>query len=110
MEQFEFFKTTMPSTRKADFYLGCLDGCIFIDFNKAENNCIALVRISFDGYGCCNLDGTAAHLNDEESALFLDQMKKTELDQNVITQLVKRSISINMDKVCPDAIEEYGLG
>ena len=30
---FDFFKTEMPESRKADFYLDYLDGCVFIDFN-----------------------------------------------------------------------------
>lgn len=32
-KDFDFFKTTMPDSTKADFYLGCLDGCVFLDFN-----------------------------------------------------------------------------
>ena len=50
-QDFEFFKTTMPQTRKADYYLGCLDSCVFLDFNRSTDNGISLARISFDGYG-----------------------------------------------------------
>jgi hypothetical protein len=50
---FDFFRTSMPESRKADFYLGCLGGSVFIDFNLANENLISLCRISFDGYGCC---------------------------------------------------------
>ena len=46
----------MPESRKADYYLSCLDSSVFIDFNRSNENLISLVRISFDGYGCCNLD------------------------------------------------------
>ena len=41
MEQdFDFFKTQMPDSRKADFYLGCLDSSVFIDFNLTSDNLI----------------------------------------------------------------------
>ena len=53
-QDFDFFKTSMPSTRKADYYLGGLDSSVFIDFNRTKENRISLVRISFDGYGCCD--------------------------------------------------------
>lgn len=48
MKDFGFFKTEMPSSRKADFYLGCLESCVFIDFNLTGNQLITLCRISFD--------------------------------------------------------------
>jgi len=50
-QDFAFFKTTMTQTRKADYYLGCLDSCVFLDFNRSTDNGISLARISFDGYG-----------------------------------------------------------
>ena len=41
-QDFYFFKTTMPESRKADFYLGCLDGSVFIDFNYTPDKRISL--------------------------------------------------------------------
>lgn len=77
MKNFDFFKTSMPYTRKADFYLGCLDGSVFIDFNRIGKDQISLVRISFYGYGCCNLDKKTELLNQDESALFIEEINKS---------------------------------
>lgn len=107
-KEFEFFKTTMPESRKADYYLGCLDSSVFIDFNRIVNQ-ISLVRISFDGYGCCNLDKKAELLNKEESALFIKELDKESLNQEVITVLVKKAIEINAEHIWNDALEEYEL-
>lgn len=107
--EFEFFKTTMPKTRRADYYLGYLDSCGFIDFNSSTDHQISLVRISFDGYGCCNLDGKAQCLNSEESSMFIEEMNKEFLNQEKITVLVKKLIRINKQHIWNDAIEEYGL-
>ena len=65
--KFDFFGTTMPETRKADYYLGCLNSSVFIDFNKTNNNQICLVRISFDGFGCYNLFGRVYLLDIQDS-------------------------------------------
>ncbi len=91
-QDFNFFKVEMPESRKADFYLGCLDGSVFIDFNLTGNNLISLCRISFDGYGCCNIDGTKNLLNSELSKLFIDEISKDELSQEKLTPLTQRRL------------------
>ena len=51
--ELEFFIASMPATRPTDYYLGCLESSVFMDFDNYENEHIRLIRISFDGYGCC---------------------------------------------------------
>lgn len=108
-QHFDFFKTTMPDSRQADFYLGCLNGSVFIDFNQTTNGLISLCRISFDGYGCCNLTGTKNLLSNELSRKFLEEISKDELDQEKLTPIVKEIIKINKRHIWTDALEEYNL-
>ena len=105
----DFFKTVMPDSRKADFYLGCLDGCVFIDFNITSDKLISLCRISFDGYGCCNLPSNANLLNFEKSKRFIEELTKVELDQENLTPLVREIININKEYIWTDALDEYKL-
>ncbi|SIR51193.1 hypothetical protein SAMN05421545_3977 [Pontibacter lucknowensis] len=99
----------MPETRKADYYLGCLDGSVFIDFNRTKDNRIYLVRISFDGYGCCNLEERAKGLNPEDSKRFVEEIEKKDLNQKAIEVLVKKAVEMNKELIWADAIVEYGL-
>lgn len=99
----------MPSIRPADYYLGCLDGCVFIDFNLTNNNCIYLRRISFDGYGCCDLDDFSTPMSKEDSQLFIDTYKRKDLDQVVMTLLIKKTIKNNKEHIWQDALKEYSL-
>jgi hypothetical protein len=99
----------MPDTRKADFYLGCLDGSVFLDFNKSNDKLISLCRISFDGYGCCNISDTANSLNFEMSQKFIEEIEKDELDQAKLTPLVKQAIKLNKEYIWTDALEKYNL-
>lgn len=108
MKNYDFFKTTMPQTRKADFYLGCLDGSVFIDFNLNKNNEIYLQRISFDGYGCCEIENSKA-LDYRDSIKFVEEINKETIDQKTIEQLVRRLIEINSEQIWTDALEEYEL-
>jgi hypothetical protein len=108
-QDFNFFKTDMPDSRKADFYLGCLDGSVFIDFNQSNDKLISLCRISFDGYGCCNIADKANSLNPEMSKRFIEEITRDILNQEKLTPLVKEVIKINQEYIWTDALKEYNL-
>ena len=108
-QDFDFFKTTMPNSRIADYYLGCLDGAVFMDFNQSNDNLISLCRISFDGYGCSNIGSISNSLSIEDSKKFVIEIKNEKLNQEIVTLLVKQIIKINKEQIWKEAIEEYGL-
>jgi hypothetical protein len=108
-QAFGFFKATMPDSRKADFYLGCLDGSVFIDFNQTVDGNITLCRISLDGYGCCDITDKANPLTTEMSRKFVEEITREKLDQKKLTPLVKEIIKINQEYIWADALAEYNL-
>ena len=108
-QEFDFFKTTMSSSRQADLYLGCLDGSVFLDFNYTPDKLINLCRISFDGYGCCELESNAKCLDKQLSKEFITEFSKENLDQEKITKIVLELIQLNKDNIWTDALEEYNL-
>lgn len=89
--------------------MGCLNGSVYMDFNKSNGNLISLCRISFDGYGCCNLPDETNYLSLELSNRFIEEMAKEELNQEIITNIVKELIKINHEYIWEDALKEYGL-
>ncbi len=99
----------MPGTRVADYYLGCLDGCVFIDFNLSIDSRISLRRISFDGYGCCDPGDDIIPMTPEESRAFIDAHQEDELNQEIIARLIIKTIEINRGRIWQDALKEYGL-
>lgn len=61
MDNFDFFKTSMPKTRKADFYLGCLDGWLPIQALKNQEGVIeardiAINKINNDDLSITNYE------------------------------------------------------
>ena len=108
-QDLNFFKTTMSNSRMADYHLGCLEGSVFIDLNLSDNSQIYLKRISFDGYGCCELRNFDHNLNLEESDDIIAQMKLESLDQHLITALIKKLIYMNKEELWTDALQEYNL-
>ncbi len=107
--KFDFFRTTMPETREADYYLGCLNSSVFMDFKKTADNIIYLARISFDGFGCYELFGKVYALNEQDSKKFIEEIETENLNQEVITGFVKELISLNKEQIWTDALEKYNL-
>jgi hypothetical protein len=103
-----FSITTMPPTRPADYYLCYLDGCVFIDFNKNQMKQIQLVRISFDGYGCCNVQN-ATPMEPNDAKAFKAMMKAQMLDQSLLETIVKKTIAANKALLWEDALARYDL-
>ncbi len=105
----DFFVTTMPSSRPADYYLGYLDGCVFLDFNNVGQNRICLKRISFDGFGCCELTEKAIALDSTDSNVFRDIVQDEVKDQNTLRTIVTRAIVLNKDLIWAAALKHYDL-
>jgi len=105
----DFHKAVIPKTRKADYYVSGMNDAVFIDFNRTEDNLILLVRISFDGYGCCQFGDKGMTLNPADSVKFIEEMNSDNLNSEIISELVKEIIKINKDHIWIDAIKEYKL-
>ena len=98
----------MPDTRPADYYLGYLDGSVFLDFNNQMDR-ICLARISFDGFGCCELGEKAIPLDQADSKVFKALVRDGITDQDLTEKIVKRAIALNKSLIWTDALEEYQL-
>ena len=109
MEEASFFITSMPSSRPADYYLGYLDGCVFIDFVNCDKERVSLTRISFDGYGCCDLGDKSTPLSIEDSFTFKNIINNDLKDQALLLGIIKKALELNKTYVWQDAINEYGL-
>ncbi len=55
-------------TRACNYCFSLQGGNVFADFNIDNNQCLYLVRISFDGYGCCDVSATKG--NPDQVQLF----------------------------------------
>lgn len=109
MPEYNFYKTMMPETRKADYFLGCLGGSVFIDFCTSIENEVYLKRISFDGYGCCELQNFDNKLDQIDSEKFIQEISKEFINQDILGWLVQKLIKINAIHIWKDALDEYNL-
>jgi len=109
MNNQQFRIASMPPSRPADYCIGCYDDSVFIDFNDHQNDLIILKRISFDGYGCCELPEKAAPMDENDSKTFKEIYEKQLDDQESLREIILRNIRINQDLIWNDALLEYRL-
>lgn len=108
MENLDLYITSMPSSRPADYCLGYFDGAVFIDFNDIDNK-VYLARVSFDGYGCCDLVGKTIPLTEEDSAIFRENMLGNVFRRRIMIKLIKKAILLNKAFIWEKALRKYKL-
>ena len=98
------------TSRPCDFMVSWdKGGCIFADFKKAGKSC-KLVRISFDGYGCCNCEGGVGLMEPEDARQLMGWANsKTIGDGEACGRILARYVTQNKEALWADALEEYNL-
>ena len=104
--QIEIFPV-MP-TRPCSYCLSLQRGAVFADFD-VENGQAQLVRISFDGYGCCNLEGFPRKMNAVDSDRFIQMIEARSVDQVEMSEILTRYFKENTDVIWKDALAESEL-
>ena len=83
----------------------------FADFRLDDDGCLHILRISFDGYGCCIVDRAAA--NPMPLADSRELIAKSESDEPLgtaqIRALMRRYFEAHRRVIWEDALIEYGL-
>jgi hypothetical protein len=82
-----------------DFCLRLHDGAVFADFKIKGTDTIRLVRISFDGFGCCETKMIRA-MAASDSKLLLAAVKTGHVETQAIAMLLKRYFSQNDGVIC----------
>ena len=67
-------------TRSCRFCLCLQGGSVFADFDVSETGLVYLLRISFDGFGCCRVPESIERMTTEESDLLLAAVSTERFD------------------------------
>ena len=102
------FQAYPPFREGCNACLALQGGSIFADFLITPDSEILLVRISFDGYGCCPLENPPIVDKDDRNQ-FLALLRDEELDAVVASQVLRRYFGSLRTMIWADAVEEYGL-
>ncbi|MBK8040534.1 MAG: hypothetical protein IPK22_25880 [Verrucomicrobiaceae bacterium] len=99
----------MEPTRPCSFCLALQDGSVFADFDKDDDDLISLLRISFDGFGCCNISEPITKMSSEDSRLILDAVAQNEVGGELVEDALRRYFRANSHVIWADALSEHEL-
>lgn len=96
------------NSRPCKYCLGLQDDSVFADFDIDTNGRALLVRISFDGFGCCRTED-ARPMSSEVSARFIRIIEEGNVATREFAAVLENYFTENQDVIWKDALEEHGL-
>ncbi|SRR6185312_5341044 len=97
------------STRPCRFCLCLQGGSVFADFDVDSEGRAHIVRISFDGYGCCATAGKVSRLSIEDSRALIEGIDSDEVNCDEVSRILYRYLDQNKDVIWRDALAEHEL-
>jgi len=100
----------MP-TRPCKLCFALQDGSVFADFDTDESGQLYLVRISFDGYGCCypEWSNTPVKMSFADSHNLVRLTEADDLDHPQVANILSSYFVECGEAVWVDALQEHSL-
>jgi len=99
---------TVP-TKPCRFSLCLQGGSVFADFDIDPDRRIFLVRISFDGYGCCSTAANIQKMSLDDSLALTKLVETDDVDRDEVREILGRYFQLNDDVIWRAALEEHAL-
>jgi hypothetical protein len=96
-------------TRPCRFCLCLQGGSVFADFDVDSDGKVHLVRISFDGYGCCSTEGKAAKMPVDESHTLVGLVNNDDVNRDEVREILYGYFEQNQRVIWRDALKEHEL-
>lgn len=99
----------MLPTRPCSFCLSLHGGSVFADFDKDDAGIVSLLRISYDGFGCCTPQEPVTRMNAVDSRVLLNAVDRHEISSVQVEEVLRRYFRENKDVLWSDALLEQEL-
>lgn len=98
----------MPS-RLCSYCLALQDDSVFADFEIDEVNCLYLVRISFDGFGCCEPKPGIGKIDSMSSEYLVSAIENNNFASPKVSEILSSYFRQNKSCLWQDALLEHEL-
>lgn len=99
---------SVMESRPCSFCLCLQDGSVFADFDADDQGIIALRRISFDCYGCCNVDALLT-MSADDSRRLLDAIAHGDFESTQIERVLRQFFREHQRILWIDALTAHDL-
>ena len=94
-------------TRPCRFCIALQEDGVFADFDVDEEGRAFLVRISFDGYGCC--DGDFKKMSLEDSRTLIAEVERGSFEDPKVEMVLRSYFQENAGAIWEDALTTHEL-
>ena len=98
----------MP-TRPCRFCLALQDDSVFADFDIDPEGHAFVIRISYDGFGCCECETNVTRMSCEGTQIICAAINRQELGDNGFQKALLGYLRENADVIWKDALKAHGL-
>ena len=82
---------------------------MFADFDVDNEGCIFMLRVSFDGYGCCRTAGKASTMSPDMSKKLIRLVESDDVASGELAAILSQYFRQNSGVIWKDALEDHGL-
>lgn len=94
------------ATQPCSFSFCLQGGSVFADFDTDATGWVKLVRISFDGYGCCEPKDALTTMPADDSEIITESVGRKNINSQRIAEILYRYFDANKDVIWKDALVE----
>jgi len=95
------------ATRPCRFCLSLQDDSVFADFNVDNDGNVVLIRISFDGFGCCR--GFFKKMSAVDSRVLLESVQRGAVEDPKVERILRNYFEENSDIIWREALTDHDL-
>src|SRR5262249_31859335 len=95
--------------RPCRYCLGLQDDSVFADFDLDNKGRIFLLRISFDGYGCCTTAKDVRPMSPDISNRLIHLVEANNFGSGELAAILSQYFRENSDVIWLDALEAHNL-
>ena len=99
----------MPSSRPSGYCFTLQEDSVFADFDVDESGNIFMLRISFDGYGCCHTEGKTTTMSPDRSKRLIFLAEANDVASGEVAAILSEFFRQNSGVIWTDALEDHGL-
>ncbi|MFT3867106.1 MAG: hypothetical protein QM715_01285 [Nibricoccus sp.] len=85
------------------------DDSVFADFDVDQGGRVGLVRISFDGYGCCQCDDSQEKIGNDDSGILLDAVQHQALENSQVEAILRAHFRVHSASIGRDPFTTHDL-
>ncbi|TVZ41928.1 hypothetical protein P886_1279 [Alteromonadaceae bacterium 2753L.S.0a.02] len=104
-------RSDIMATRPCKLCLALQDDSVFADFEIDENGSLFLVRISFDGFGCCKVRNEAkiGRIDKSKSDFLFSHLDNDYANVPEASRILREYFSQNKAFIWEDALKDHEL-